>query len=415
VSELMQVYRRLWSVSILLVMLMPAAPLAMTLDQAIESALRDNPGLEASLYDWKAAQTEKPQVTSLPDPTLEFTFGSSGPEYEGDLRTIAVGQALPFPTKILESRSRAESMEFAAGARYEATKRRVVADVKRAYVDLAVTNDKIKILKDDLDDARFMLEAVRQRYELGRTGQHDLVKSQIEVLMVENRLDVVVTDSRAASVERLRALLGLDRTVDLGAVERPFVDFALVDTAAIRAAGVESAPELESIGYMAEAARKDVSLARMQWIPDLKLRFFADQRDMAMGRNKARGIMLSANLPVWEWRTRAAVAEKTASLARKRSELEGARDRLEARLETSLATFAARSASYALFEDGVVPEAELAYLSARTAYETGETDILSLIAARRALRDAKLMQLDLWAGMANELAEIEAITGLEFY
>jgi len=388
---------------------------AMTLDEAVERAVRANPGLKAARYDWRTASTEKTRVTSLPDPTLDFSFGSSGPDYEGDLRTVGIAQALPFPAKILKSRSRAESMESAAGARYETAERRVIADVKQAYVELAVIDDKIKILENDLADARFLLEAVRQRYELGRIGQHDLVKAQVEVLMVENRLHVITTDSRTAVVERLRALLALERAETLGSLEMPQVDFALVDTAAIRAAGVEGAPDLESIGYMAEAAREDVSLARMQWIPDLKLKFFVDQRDMAMGRNKAKGVMLSANLPLWAWRTRAAVDGKSASLARKHSELEAARDRLESKLESSLSAFAARFYSYALFESGVVPQAELAYMSARTAYETGEMDILSLIAARRSLREARLMQLDLLAGMAGELAEIETLTGLEFY
>jgi cobalt-zinc-cadmium efflux system outer membrane protein len=404
------------TVVFLLLLTTAAGPgFAITLDEAVEQALRGNPGLEAARAEWQAAETRKTQVTTLPDPTVEFTFGSSGAEYEGELRSIAIGQALPFPAKVLKARSKAKIMELAAGTHYGNVERNLVESVRRAYIDLAVTDEKIGIYRDDLSDAQVLLEAIRQSYEVGRAGQHDLVKAQVEVLLIENRLDVLANDDRVAAAERLKALVGLDRSEALGPVVLPRLDFARVDTAAVRAAGVEGAPELETRAYLADAAGEDVGLARMEWIPDFKLRLFQDERDMAMGRNKARGVMLSANLPLWGWRTRALVNEKNASLVRQRSELEAARDALEARLAAGLASFASRLDSYVLFDKSVIPQAELAYLSAMAAYETGKVDILSVIAAQRTLREAKLTRLDLWAGMAKTLAEMETITGLEFY
>lgn len=405
---------KIWVVCLMLVATAGTC-LSMTLEEAVERAVRANPGLERALHEWEAARTEKTQVTSLPDPTVEFAFGSSGPDLEGDLRTLAIGQALPFPAKILKSRSRAGSMELAAGARFGAVTRRLIADVKRIFVDLVVIDEKIRVYEEDLSDVRILEEAIRRRYEVGKVAQHDLVKSNIEVLLIENRLEVLRGDTRASVTNRLRALLNLERHEMLESPARPQVDFSLVDTDAIRKAGVGEAPELEARSHLTQVARHDVGLAKMQWIPDLKLRFFLDERDMAMGRNKARGLMLSANLPLWTWRTRASVREKNAYLARVTSELEATRDALEADLESRLASFAATRKSHALFEGAIIPQAELAYLSARTGYETGKVDILSVISAQRSLREARLTRLDLWAKLARELAEIETVTGLEFY
>jgi outer membrane protein TolC len=94
------------TVVFLLLLTTAAGPgFAITLDEAVEQALRGNPGLEAARAEWQAAETRKTQVTTLPDPTVEFTFGSSGAEYEGELRSIAIGQALPFPAKVRKARS----------------------------------------------------------------------------------------------------------------------------------------------------------------------------------------------------------------------------------------------------------------------------------------------------------------------
>jgi cobalt-zinc-cadmium efflux system outer membrane protein len=351
--------KRIW-VGMIVVIALAAAGSGMTLDGAVERALRENPELAGAFYQWEAARTVKTRETSLPDPTLEFAFGASGADLEGDLRTLAIGQALPFPTKILKSRSRAGSMELAAGARYESAKRRLIADVKQAYVDLVAIDEKIRIYEDDLSDVRVLEEAIRRRYEVGRAAQHDLVKAEIEVLLVENRLEVLRMDTRVAAAERMRALLGVGGYEPLNSPVRLEVDFSLVDVDSARKAGVSGAPELRTRSHLTEAARADISLARMEWIPDLKLRFFLDERDMAMGRNRARGLMLLANLPIWVWRTQAMVREKNAALERVGRELESTRDALETELESRLASFSTTRASHALFEGAVIPEAELA-------------------------------------------------------
>jgi outer membrane protein TolC len=409
-------YRSVFAPAVLIATLaIPGTVSCMTLDQAVEIALSGNPDLEGVLHDWEAATARKTEVTTLPDPTLEFAVGSSGPDLGGDLRTFAIGQAIPFPTKITTSRARAQDLELAASSRYDAARRTLIAEVKRVYLELAVIDEKIAIYEQDLLDTRLLEDSIRRRYEVGRATQHDLVKTQVEALLVEDRLETLRRDTRAGITQRLVTLLGSPPDLPTVVPVMPSIDFSQVDTLALRTVGVTEAPAVSMRTHQSEAARKDIGLARMAWIPDFKLRFFLDERDMAMGRNKAKGVMFSFNLPVWAWRNKARVDEKKASLARADSDLESARESLEGMLEKRVASFSTARASHALFRDEVIPQAELAYLSAATGYETGTIDILSVISAHRSLRDARVTRLDLWGKAARELAGIEEITGVGFY
>jgi outer membrane protein TolC len=213
----------------------------------------------------------------------------------------------------------------------------------------------------------------------------------------------------------LKRLINMDQAESLGDVGRPDIDFSGVMIEELRMSGIDDAPEVVMLDRRYAAAQHDLSLARMDWIPDLKLRLFMEEMDMAMGRHKTRGAMVAVNVPVWAWRNRAKIDGKQSMLRQADFDLEAAADMVEQSLEKTLASFESTRKSYDLFENSVIPEAELAYTSAVSAYETGKVDILSLLSSQRALREARLAHLKLWAKLVKDLAEIERITGRRFY
>jgi cobalt-zinc-cadmium efflux system outer membrane protein len=406
--------RKILAMSLLLVSV--AAPCAgLTLEAAIDMAVKDNPTLAGAMRQWEAAKLEKTLVSSLPDPMLELGFGSSGSDFEGTMQMIGVSQKIPFPAKILKARSRADRLSLAAEAAYESRMRQIVKQVKSAYMDLVLLEETVRIYEANLTDAELLEEAIRRRYEVGRASQHDLVKMQIEVLLLEDQMRVLRENDLVNAGAALRQLLGLDQTDALGDPEGPDIDVAGIRTDEIRRYPVDQSPELAMHGYRLDAARQDLGLARMDWIPDLNLRLFREEMDMVMGRNKRRGIALGINVPIWAWRTTAKTGAKRTMLAKADSDLEAATDGLGASLEQAIASFESARKSFDLFEHSVIPEAELALASAMTAYETGKIDVLSLLSAQRSLRDLRLSRLRLWTRLAKDLAEIERITGRRLY
>jgi outer membrane protein TolC len=328
---------------------------------------------------------------------------------------IAISQKFPFPTKIVTSRRRAQDMTLTTEAEYVALKRRVAAEVKQAYVDLVLIDRTLAICQENLADLHLLEETIRTKYEVGRVSQHDFTTIQIEVLLVEDQIRLLADDDRVQALFGLRRLLGRRDDAPVGEVTMPEIAISEVDTAQVLATGIEDSPEVVAGRHLVRAAGRDVDLARMEWIPDLKLRLFRDERDMAMGRNKARGIVLAVDLPIWAWRNTALADQREAIADQVDYRLEATRDRLESNLRQHVATFSTARRSYLLHVEAIIPRAELAYASARAAYETGATDIEGLVSAQKAIREAKVSAIRLWAKMARGLARIEAITGLDFY
>jgi cobalt-zinc-cadmium efflux system outer membrane protein len=387
----------------------------LTLDQAIETALIENPRLKSAHKAWEASQSERTRVSALPDPVVEMGYGSSGRSFDGTMEMIGISQMIPFPTKIIGQRSKATLAGMAAEVAYLAGEKEVVKEVKDTYVDLYLLRQTIAIYEQDLADALLVEEVARLRYEVGRATQHDLIKAQLEAHLMRNQIQVLRQDDLVSVSYRLKTLLNLDRKENMDELSKPAIPIHEIDINQIRSVGTVMSPQVKFRTYLAEVARQDLSLAKMTWIPDLKFRVFREEMDMVMGRNKVRGVMFSFNVPLWAWGNQSDVEKRGYILEQAVYQLEAAQDAANLGLEQALASFYSGRESLDLYAGTLIPEAELAYASARSAYETGEVDILTLISAQRTLRDARLSHLRLWAELAKDLAEIERITGRRFY
>jgi cobalt-zinc-cadmium efflux system outer membrane protein len=387
----------------------------LTLDGAVERALKANPNLAATELARASYLAEGRAAAALPDPTIEFGFGSSGSTLDGDMRMVGVSQKIPFPLKLLRLRSRSRTAGLAEESRLASLRREIVSRVKQTYMDLVLIDETLRFYEEDLADVRVFEAAVRRRYEVGKAMQHEVVRAQLEVLMIENAIATTRLGDLPKARARMRMLLNLGPDEHLGDLPRPEIRVADIDLGGVRSLGTAGSPEVTLEARSVELADHDLSLARLDWLPDLRLRFFSEEMDMIMGRNKTRGFMVAANLPIWGWRNKALVDKRRLMLAGARSKLEAKQDVVRLELEQAVAALEAKQASLRLYEDAITPEARLAYISTKAAYETGKTDLSVLITAQRALRDARLSHLRLWAGLAKDLAEIERITGQHYF
>ena len=387
----------------------------LTLDGAIERALKANPTLAATELVRASYLAEGKVASGLPDPTVEVGFGSSGSSLDGQMRMVGVSQKIPFPLKLLRLRSRSQAAALAEEARLAALTREIVSRVKQTYMDLVLIDETLKLYEEDLAAVRVFHASVRRRYEVGKAMQYEVVRAQLEALMVENAIATTRLGDLAKAKARMRMLLNLTPEEPIGDPERPEISIADIDPDTIRSLGTIGSPEVTLVARSVELADYDLSLARLDWVPDLAVKFFAEEMDMLMGRHKTRGLMVAANLPVWGWRNKALVDKRRLILAGARSKLEAKQDAVRFDLEQAIASLEAKRASLVLYEDAITPEARLAYTSTRTAYETGKTDLSAVVNAQRALRDARLAHLRLWVGLAKDLAEIERITGQHFF
>lgn len=161
-----------------------------TLPDYLAYAAVNNPGLEAAFHRWRAAGSFVPQARALPDPRLSFGWFIREVETRVGAQRAKIGVSQMFPWKGKRSLRGEVALHAAeaAHARYEAVKLTLFHRVKRTYWRywflsraVAVTEETVKLLGQ--------LESVaRARYAAGSAPQSAVVKAQLELGRLEDRL-----------------------------------------------------------------------------------------------------------------------------------------------------------------------------------------------------------------------------------
>ncbi|HET6921739.1 MAG TPA: TolC family protein, partial [Anaeromyxobacteraceae bacterium] len=130
----------------------PGAEPDPVLDRLVREALEARPELRQARSLLRAAEERVPQVGRLPDPTLALGIQNDGfqsiqiGKMETSYWQVMLTQPLPWPGKLGLRADAAELEARAAGASLERVRLSVEADVRRAYLDLLLSRDRLKLL-----------------------------------------------------------------------------------------------------------------------------------------------------------------------------------------------------------------------------------------------------------------------------
>ena len=180
----------------------------LTLDDVVRTALTKNPAVQSAAHTVSAERARVPQAGALPDPT--FGVGWMGNPHPfsvqtGDpssYRSVSAMQMLPFPGKRSLRGQIAGKEVDASQWDLEAVRRRVVADVKSAYYDYWYYDKAIRTTQDNRDLLTKLSQIAEARYRVGKGMQADVLRSQVEISMLLQKL-TTLEQQRATAQARL--------------------------------------------------------------------------------------------------------------------------------------------------------------------------------------------------------------------
>jgi cobalt-zinc-cadmium efflux system outer membrane protein len=353
-----------------------------TLQELVDTALARNPAIKRAAERFQAQQARVPQIRSLPDPMISGGWmGNITPfsVQHGDpssYRGFTVSQKLPSPGK-LALRGKIADREAEAGRwQYEQTRRQVVTGVKVAYYGYFYDRNAIEITEKNKDLLQKLENIAEARYRVGKGIQQDVLRAQIEVSRIDQRLIMLRQEEQTARA-RLNTLLYQDPESPLpllAPVHPADFHYALQDLYAMAHA---NDPGLERDRRMIEGGQDSVKLAQKAYVPDYNVAYTYEQRpDMP----DMHGVMVGINIPVFfRSKQREGVIEASHDLNASRRDFD---DRLtEANFEIKqqyLAATASRDLMN-LYSKAIVPQSSLALESSMAAYEVGKVDFLSML------------------------------------
>jgi outer membrane protein TolC len=294
-----------------------------------------------------------------------------------------------------------------AHARYEATARVLVREVKRAYYGAAQADAAVEILGASeallSEDVRVAESLVRE----GSATQDRALRARAEQLAVAQRLDATRASANAAR-RQFNALLDRDADAD---IELPSVDNAQVPASAVDTPAIR--PELRQLERAAEAADASTRAAQARRLPELALgadygiegeRYrFRREDDFAIV-----SLVLRWNLFDFGGR-RAAVAGAAAEANQLRAERRNLERQLDLALRTARDDLATAQRAIATAE-ARLKAADASFRIAERKRAEASLSHVEFLDAERALTEARLNLAIARFTFLDQLAELELAT-----
>lgn len=391
-----------------------------TLQALVAELDRNNPELKAARRDVDMRVARIAPAGAPPDPSLSLGYmggilrppffpSSSAP---GSFRQFGLSQEIPYPGKLgLKSRVAATEAD-AERWNAEDVRKRLIADLKTAYIEYDFVTRSLDILlrnKQRLEQFRQIAEA---QFEVGKGVQQDVLKAQVEISMILER-QALFTQQRDVLRAQINGLLfrAPDTPLDGALVyEAPPLNRSLEE---LRTLVQQNYPALKRDERTIDRGQQALSLARREVLPDFAVNVTTQQ--FTGGMPWMYGVDFMVKLPVfWQRKQRPMIAEAAASLesSRRMRDNTVATAIAQTTSEYLAATTSRRLAD--LYSDSTLPQARLALESSLASYQVGRVDFLSVLTNFITVLSYELNYEEQNARAVQALARLEPLTGLEF-
>ena len=389
---------------------------AATLQNLIDTALRNNPGLTAADAKIEAASAGVAYTRSLDPPLAGVDFMESPIKFFPNLLKdqmeidYFVQQMIPYPGK-LSSMARVEQKRadmFRADRKTQ--EQDIVRQIKMGYYELYLLHRAMEINNESQDLVRDFIEIARKQYEQGMGNLADILRAQTELSSIVN--DRVVLDQQQKSTEgMLNALASRPVTTGIGFIPEVVPPEEIPDLSELLAIAETRRPELQSMQSNLEMQRAERTVAGKEILPDIMIRGSYNQ---IRGERDNWGLMLGLTVPLAPWSKQKYTAGKEradANIRQAQAEIENMKNMVAQGVNDAFQKVGSSRARIILTRDTTIPQARETLESAIAAYQTGKGDFLMLIDIQRMLVMAELDYHMAVMNLLDSRSQLERATG----
>lgn len=379
-----------------------SAPL--TLEAAIDLALRANPTLRAAGSEVAAQEGALAQAGALPNPELELLREGEGSSSRTTTATLNIPIELGGKRAARVEAARQEGA--LAAIALEAERDKVRADAAAAFHDVVAAQERERMARELVALAGRALAAAGKRVEAGTLSPVE--ETRARVAQGSARIEALQAgrDLEGARI-RLAALWGGDaRQLSIHAPQAaalppaPPLDQLL--------AQLDRSPAMRHARAQVGQREALARLERARRTPDVNV-IVGAQREGPDTRNRAV-LGLSVPLPLFN-RNDGAVLDALRRVDKARDQQDAEGVRLRAELAQAHARLTAALAECALISTEILPGAEDAERAANRGFELGKFGLIDVLDAQRVLAQSKNHYLNAVAESHRAAADIARLLG----
>lgn len=387
-------------------------------DDFVRYALYHSPKVEAAYQRWSVSAERLPQVRALPDPrvTIGFFLDEVETRTGAQQARFGVSQSFPWPGLLGDREDAAAMAARAAWRQFEAARLEVIERVVETLHEVAYLDAAIRITGENLELLSSFEEVVRARYRVGAGSHPELVRVQVELGQLEDRL-AQLTAMRPAYVADLNA--ALNRTTDspVSTLAQLPARVASVDGPGLAEIARRSNPVLLALDERVEEQRIQSEVARKEGLPDFTIGLDYIVTNEAINSSIAESgddpILLSFGItvPLWRGKYDAGVREAMARRLAVSHEREDEANRVAASIQRVWFEHTDADRRVRLFETTLMPKAEESLRASLAGFRSGETSFLDLLDTERTLLEFAVSAERARADRGQALARLNRLVG----
>jgi len=387
----------------------------LTLPQAIEEAVTNNPGLlkagheiqsvEAGL--WEAVSPDNPEVFAEFE---EIPRGSrSLSDYSG--RKIGFAQEFEFPLSYYYRGKLYNKKKIHAYSVYKLLRNDVVVEIRKSFFKVLLIEKKIQLSQDSARLTQELFEKAKIRVEAGESAPYDTLRVKIDLAEAENGISVLNSEHEAALYE-LKLLLGR-RKDDAVEIEGDLQFSSLsLDQDSLKQVAMDNHPLLRDALSTADQMKIKKKLSWLGLVPHFKLSYFRqDFRDKAPP--KAWGTEIGLSVPFW------AIMKERGNIRAASHELEAARWQIEVEkrkvllnVEEAFSNLFIAEKHVMNYRDNILSEVKELVRIATRSYEEGEMGYLEVTEAYKTLNRTNAGYYDAIYAYLSAQADLDKAVGV---
>ncbi len=386
--------------------------LAPTADELVAAALERSPSVAALRERLAAAREMIGPAGALPDPMVELMLADMGfPRYtvgtdEMSMIGPEVRQGIPYPGKREARRRVARAETEVRTAELEQLQRLVAAQVRALYARVYAVDRERQSLQAARELLDMLSATVAARYGAGQAEQEAVIKAQLEVSRLGERLDDLSAERRTlvAALNRLRDLAG----------DAPLGRVAILPPVSLPASPLEelivaNSAEVAVKQAAVSAAQRRLDVAKLELKPDLSAGAAVGLRGSF---EPAVTLRFGMELPLWRKQKQdPMIRASDHELAMAQAELREAQAAARAEAARLAAEWQRSEKQVQRYQQAIVPQTSAAVDAARSSYLSGRGDFLTVVDDFNRWLEARVQLASREAERFSTWAELEALIG----
>jgi len=362
----------------------------LTLRQAEATAVANDPLIKTYLSSTSAYQDKAVAADTLPDPKLKLglmNFPTDSFRRDQEPMTqiqIGIQQAFPRGDSLAIKSRRMRFMADKQAASGIDQSLKIRRQVRHAWLEMVYWLQARKVVNQNRDFFKQVVNITRSQYASGRHRQQDVVRAQLELGMLDDRIYRIETNIDQAKI-RLGRLVGRDISHIL--IEKSLPDLPTVKSRELILRSLNAHPVLRIQQAMLSASEEGVALARQNYKPAwmLDLTYGAREGLNPNGSERANFISAMVVMDIPLFTSHRQDKYLTASQAQRQAVLHSREDRirdLEQQLDDSYSSWRHLLERQSHYQSYLVPAAKENADDALQAYQNSRGDFTSLMQAK---------------------------------